>query len=195
MNTNTLKFAALALLLAGSSITGCKSSDEGKGATEVTRSQGRANETTTYTRTARVTGIDMANRRVTLTTPEGTQKTYTAGPAVRNFDKIRIGDQVKTTLTEETALSLGRGEAPSSTEGTSVMRAPEGSQPGAVIANTRQKTAKIVAINGRDVTLQFADGTTRSVKVGKDVNLTGLGPGDTVTGRFTEATAIAVEKP
>ncbi len=198
MKTNTPTIAASALLLAALlSSTGCKSTseEEGKGATEVTTSPGRASETTTYTTTATVTGIDAVNRRVTLTTPDGMRKTYTLGPEVRNFDQIRIGDQVKTTLTEEVAVFLKRGGTPSSSEGTVITRAPKGSEPGGVIATTRQITGKISAIEGRHVTLQFADGATRKIKVGKDVDLTGVSPGDTVTARVTDAMAIAVEKP
>jgi len=76
-----------------------------------------------------------------------------------------------------------------------ITRAPQGSQPSGVVASIRQITGKIIAIEGRDVTLQFADGTTRKIKVGKDVDLTGLSPGDTATARVTEAMAITVEKP
>ena len=197
MNKKTLKFAAPGLMLAALlSSTACKStSDEGKGSTEVTSSPGHASETTTYTTTATITGIDAPNRKVTLTKADGARHTYTLGPEVRNFDQLRIGDQVKTTLTEEVAMSLQKGGTPSNSEGTVVSRAPVGSQPGGVIANTRQVTGKIIAIDGRDVTLQFADGTSRKIKAGKDVDLTGISPGDTVTARFTEAMAISVEKP
>jgi len=197
MNIKTVKFAAPTLALAALlSLTACKSSDEGKGGTEVTRSPGRASEFSTYETTATVTGIDAPNRRVTLTTPDGRREIYTLGPEVRNFDQIRIGDQVKTTLTQETAISLDKfGTAPSTSEGTAITRAPEGSRPAGSIANTRQVTGKIISIDGRDVTLQFADGRTKRVKVGKDVDLSGLRPGDAVTARVTEAMAVRVEKP
>src|SRR5262245_17472217 len=114
MNKNTLKFAAPVLMLAALSLTACKStSNEGKGSNEIIETPPRQAETTTYTTTATVTGIDAPNRRVTLTTPDGMRNTYTLGPEVRNFNQIRIGDQVKTTLTEEVALSLQEGGTPS----------------------------------------------------------------------------------
>jgi hypothetical protein len=197
MNTTTLKFAAPALMLAALlSSAGCKSTkDEGKGSTEVVETPRGKSEISTHTTTATITGIDAPSRRVTLTTPDGRTSTYTLGPEVRNFDQLRIGDQVKTTLTEEVAVSVQKGGTPTSGEGTVVSRAPVGGQPGGVIANTRQVTGKIIAIDGRDVTLRFADGTTRKIKAGKDVDLAGISPGDTVTARFTEAMAITVEKP
>lgn len=197
MKNNGTKFAAPALTLAALvSLTACSTSDEGKGSSEVTRSPGHAGEIRTYRTTATVTGIDFANRRVTLTRPDGERRTYTVGPEARNFDQIRIGDQVNTTLTEEVALSLNRTDAPASTgEGTVVSRAPAGSSPGGVVASTRQVTGEIIAIDGREVTLRFADGTTRKIKVGEDVKLSGLKRGDSVTARVTDAMAISVEKP
>jgi hypothetical protein len=194
MNKNTVKFAAPALMAAVLSFTACSSSKEGKGATEVTRTPGHASETTTYKTTATVTGIDYANRKVTLTTPDGRSDTYKIGPEARNFDQVRIGDRVNTTLTEEVALSLTKGTAGSG-ESSVITRAPEGSKPAGVMANTRQVTGQIVAIQGREVTLRLADGTTRKIKAHKDVDLSRLGPGDAVTARVTESMAINVEKP
>jgi hypothetical protein len=197
MNKIVKKFAAPASILAVSlSLTACSSSDNGKGSTQVTREPGHVSEVRTYTTTATVTGIDLENRRVTLTTPDGDREIYTLGPEVRNFNQIRIGDKVKTTLSQEVALSLTRTDGPaSSSEGTSITRAPEGSTPSGAIANTRQVTGRIVAINDRDVTLQFADGKMRKITVDKDVDLAGLRPGYFVTGRVTEAMAMRVEKP
>jgi len=185
------------MLAAIVSFTGCKSSDtEGKGATELTETTTGAKETTTYKTTATVMDIDAPNRRVTLTTTDGTRRTYTLGPEVRNFDQIHIGDLVKATVTEETALFLrSAGTPPSATQTTTVARAPEGARPGMAIADTTQVTGKIVAVEGRHVTLQFPDGKTRKIKVQKDVDLTGIRPGDAVTGQVTQAMAIKVEKP
>lgn len=198
MKTNTLKFTAPALLLAALlSSTGCKSTEEeGKGATEVIETPRGTTEISTFTTTATVTGIDAPRRKVTLTMPDGKRKTFTAGSEVRNFDQIRIGDQVKTTVTEEVAVFLRKAGTPASAgEGSAVAVAPEGGKPGVVMADTVQVTGQIIRIEGRHVTLQFADGTTKKIKVGKHVDLSGLAPGDAVTGRVTEAIAITVEQP
>jgi len=185
------------MLAAIVSFTGCKSSDkEGKGATEFTETTTGAKETTTYKTTATVMDIDTPNRRVSLLTADGTRRTYTLGPEVRNFDQIHIGDKVKATVTEEVALFLNKAGTPvGAARATTVARAPEGAKPGMAMADTTQVTGKIIAIDGRHVTLQFPDGTTSKVKVNKDIDLTGIRPGDDVTGQVTQAMAIAVEKP
>ena len=46
----------------------------------------------------------------------------------------------------------------------------------------------------RKVTLQFVDGTSDTVTVGKAVDPSKVSTGDSVTARLTESIAIAVEK-
>ncbi len=57
----------------------------------------------TYQTIAMVAAISAANRRVTLASPDGIKTVFKAGHEVRNFDQIRIGDQV--------CLSSGGGTA------------------------------------------------------------------------------------
>ena len=58
-------------------------------------------------------------------------------------------------------------------------------------------TAKIIATDAehRQATLQFKDGTTRTVAVRPDVDLSKRKVGETVVLRTTGALAIRVEKP
>jgi hypothetical protein len=44
--------------------------------------------------TATVGAIDYENRTGMLKLPDGTTETFKAGPEVRNFDKLKVGDQV-----------------------------------------------------------------------------------------------------
>src|SRR5437773_2555037 len=44
--------------------------------------------------TASVQAIDKANRTVTIKGPRGRVETVTAGPEVKNFDQIKVGDNV-----------------------------------------------------------------------------------------------------
>ena len=65
-----------------------------------------------------------------------------------------------------------------------------------VVAETAEVTARVVSVDpmSRRVTLQFVDGSTKTVRVNPDINLANVAPGDAVTVRITEALAIAVEK-
>jgi hypothetical protein len=46
------------------------------------------------TTTATVGAIDYENRTGMLKLPDGTKVTFKAGPEVRNFDQLKVGDQV-----------------------------------------------------------------------------------------------------
>ena len=152
----------------------------------------------TYKNTATVTAIDAATRKVTLVTKDGRMDTFKAGPEVINFDQIRIGDQVKATVTEQVAVYMAKDNPPASEgEASLVALAPKGAKPGALMANTVQVTAKVTAIDLKHhkATLKLPDGTTKTVAVRPDVDLTQRQVGEEVVIRVTEAVAIAVEKP
>jgi hypothetical protein len=152
----------------------------------------------THKLTATVTGIDAANRHVTLRTADGNKTTVKCGPDVINFDQIRVGDQLKVTVVEQLVAYLAdAGAPPNDGAATAVLLAPRGAKPGGVIANTVQVTATVKAIDLKHhtATLQFPDSSTRTVAVRPDVDLTQRKVGEAVVIRTTETLAILVEKP
>jgi len=197
MKTNLWKLATLALLPAGMLATAsCQREKVAEQVTTVSTPDG-AIEVDTFTATATVTAIDAANRKVTLVTPEGHKATYKAGPDVANFGQIQVGDQVKAVLTEEVAVAVGSGAAPSGTSGEGVVLAPVGAKPGGVRVDTSQITAKVTGVDAakHKITFELPDGTTKTVKAGKQVDVSVLHPGDNVTVQVSEGLAITVEKP
>ena len=201
MKRNILNWAGPALLSAGVlALTSCSSTPSGESVTGVAYQQGVPGGVVvqTYKETATVTAIDAADRKVTLVTPDGKKDTVKCGPEVVNFDQIHVGDQIKVTVTEQLAVAMAQAGAPLSDGGAAVVAlAPVGAKPGALVANTVQVTAKVSAINLKDhkATLQFADGSTKTFPVRKDVDLTQRQVGEEVSIRVTEALAISVEKP
>jgi preprotein translocase subunit YajC len=202
MNTKLFKLTALALVPTALLLTtACTSTWNGGATTTPVTSQSvepGAIVVDTTGMTATVTAIDTRRRRITLAAPDGRWATYKVSKDVINFDQIRVGDQVKATVTEELAVFLRpAGTLPSAGEGVAVALAPKGAKPGLVLADTAEVTARVVAVDAvnRRVTLQFADGTTKTVRVNPDINLANVAPGDAVTVRITEALAVLVEKP
>ena len=151
----------------------------------------------THQLTARVSAIDAATRKVTLVMADGKTTTVKCGPSVINFDQIRVNDRLKVTVTEEVVAYLADARTPPDGGATAVALAPRGVKPGAVIADTVQVTAKIAALDYRNnkATLQFPDGSTRTVAVRNDVDLRQRQVGEEVIIRVTEVTAIQVTKP
>lgn len=153
--------------------------------------------TATHKLTATVTAIDAATRKVTLETAEGSETTVTCGPNVINFDQIRVNDRLTVTLTEEVVAFMADARTPADGGAAVVARAPRGAKPGGVMADTVQVTAKVAGIDYRNhkATLQFPNGSLRTVVVRPDVDLRQRQVGEEVVLRITEVMAVKVEKP
>jgi len=201
MKTNILKWSVVALTSAGMlALTSCSSTPEGDGATFVAADAGVPGGimVDTYQLTATVTGIDTSSRKVTLVTRDGKKTTVKAGPEIINFDQIHIGDQLKVTATDELVVFLRpRGAPQQDGEAALVALAPKGAKPGGFMAGTVEVTATVSALDLKrhKATLRFPDGSTHTVAVRQDVDLTQRKVGEEVVIRTTESLAISVEKP
>jgi hypothetical protein len=196
MKYQTLKWA-VATLLPGVmlAVTSC-SSIQGTEEVAAIETPDGAIIVDTFTTSAKVTAIDTAKRKLTLVFPDGKKTTYKCGPDVVNFPQIQVGDQVNAKLTEEAAIFIGKGAPPSDVAAAGVALAPVGYKPAGEFVDTTQVTAKVTEVDAKQhkVTLQFADGTSKKVKVGKKVDLAAVPVGTDVTVQLTEGLAISVEK-
>ncbi len=152
----------------------------------------------TYKSSATVTAIDPATRLVSVVSPNGATATFKAGPNVINFDQIHVGDQIKATLTKELVVFLRKSGEPATDGGaTAIALAPKGAKSGIVMAGTVEVTAKVESVNLKrhEATLRFPDGTSKTVPVRPDVDLTQAKLGEEVVIRTTQSVAVLVEKP
>jgi len=172
---------------------------EDPGASAATKADAKgAIEVSAITKTAKVTAVDPAKRTVTLVNPDGITNSYELGNKVRNFDQIKVGDEVKATLLEAVAVAVSKSNAPPDASGGDLVAvAPKGAMPGVIMAKTRQISAKIVSVDpqARTVTVEGPAGGTPTIRVGPKVNMNELQKGDDVTLRVTDAFALRVEKP
>lgn len=146
---------------------------------------------------AKVTAIDATSRELTLLPPDGDTFKVKVGPEAVNFNQIQVGDLVNVTVTEELVIFLDEeGTAISDGVAGVVMLAPEGAQPGGLMAETVQVTAIVTAIDqtNRTATLQFKDGSTKTLPVRDDIDLSLRKVGAKVVFQSTEMIAISVEK-
>jgi hypothetical protein len=197
MKTHLLKLASLTLVPAAIvTVTSCSSYKGTEQTTEIETPDG-AIIVDTFTTMATVYSLDDTRREIRLITPDGHRTSYKAGPEVVNFGQLRVGDQVKAVLTEEVAVAIGSGAAPIGTSGTGVALAPVGSKPGGAVVETTEVTAKVVAVDPakHKVTFQLPDGTTKTVKAGKKVDVSAVRVGDDVSVQLGEGLAVTVEKP
>lgn len=165
--------------------------------------------TDTLDLSAEVIAMDMETRALTLKNSEGEELDIQVGPQAVNFDQIQVGDIVKAKIIKELVIGLVPAEvempsgaseaiekvAPDGTAGL-VAGAVKGAMPAGVMAETTQITATIEAIDmeNRTATLSLEDGTTRTVPVRDDIDLSQREVGEKVMFYLTEMLAIAVEK-
>lgn len=201
MKMNASKLIALALVPSAVFVfTSCSSSSSGERATAAAYQPGVPGGVMvdTFQITATVTAVDSAKRQVTLVTPDGKKTQFKAGPEVVNFPQIRVGDQVKATMTEQLVVFVReKGGARNDGQAGLIALAPKGAKPGVLMAETVEVTTKVksVDLKNHKATLEFPDGSTKTVKVRQDVKISDADVGREVVIRATEALAILVEKP
>ncbi len=152
----------------------------------------------TYQSSATVTGIDADTRSVTVVSPNGAMATFKCGTNIINFAQIHIGDQIRATLTREVVVFLRPADEPVTDGGVGMIALPmKGEKPGFAVGDTMEvtTTVKAVDLQRHEATLLFPDGTTKTVPVRPDVDLTKARLGQQVVIRTTQMMALLVEKP
>ena len=147
---------------------------------------------------AKVTAIDKESREVTIKGADGETLTTVLGPEAVNFDRIEEGDLVKATVSEEIIIYLGDAESVASDGGATLLAgAPVGEKPGMIVADTEKTTATVTAIDQehQQATLKFSDGTTETVPVRPDIDLSQYDVGEQVVFETTYLVIIEVLNP
>ncbi len=127
-----------------------------------------------------VVAMDLAARTIALEFPDGTTATCEAAPSVKNFDKVRVGDRVKATITKELAIYI----------------LDNGRLPDGATAETLGVNAKVLQVDPsyRLLTLQYPGGLRETVKPGLGAKMEQMAPGDSVVVRPAEITLLKILK-
>jgi hypothetical protein len=152
--------------------------------------------TNTAKMTALVTAIDYKKRTVTLKNDQGEKRTLKVGPNATNFNQVKTGDHVTVEVAEELAVYMRDKNAPNNDGAAGMIaQAAPGEKPAVLFADTVEVTAVVKALdfNKHTATLQFPDGSTKTVAVREDVVLDKKQIGRQVVFRMTSATAVTVE--
>ena len=146
--------------------------------------------------TATITAIDKASREVTLKGPQGNELTVTAGSEIKNFDKLKVGDQVAAQYVEALTLELkkGGGMPVARTEQKGAVGAKPGESPAGAVGRQITIIAVVVALDPATqvVTLKGPQRTVE-LRVADPEQFKLIAKGDQVEATFTQALAIAVE--
>ncbi len=172
--------------------------DKASGVVEVKSvGKGMAGASRVQKLTATVKAVDAANRTVTLEA-KGQTQTIKAGPAVKRFDEIAVGDTVVVQF-EQGLLLEYQPPGSDTVEPTAVVaggRAEAEKAPGGAAAAGIQATVTITAIDlpNRMVVFQGPQGNVYQVKAGPKVQIEKLKVGDKLLATYAEAVAIQLDK-
>lgn len=146
---------------------------------------------------ATIEAVDHDARMLVLNGPAGSSL-IAAGPEVKNFDQIKVGDQVKVTYVAALAAKITKSKKTAETTvDAGAVSAPKGSMPAAAVGQTISTTVQIESVDTSFDTVSFKrpDGLVRTIAVespeGKKFIRT-LKKGDKVDVEYTEALAISV---
>jgi Cu/Ag efflux protein CusF len=188
MNKRTIVIIAMAAAFAVNApaqTTVVKSSESGKATVE-----------RTVDLTAKIIAIDKTTRDITLKGPRGNWVVVTAGPEVKNFDLISVGDNVHARYIEALVLELKKGNdlAVARTDEASAKGSAPGAQPHGVAGRRITVVADVVAVN-RETQIVSLQGPQLSaeMKVSDPDQLRRIKKGDQVYATYTQALAMVVE--
>ena len=146
-----------------------------------------------------VTKVDATTRTVTLKNQDG-ETSIVAGPEVKNFAEIKVGDRFDVVYELAVAVELVKVKNPGTTgeqATTTTTTAPQGEKPGMITTNTITATANIEAIDAvkNIVSLKGPQGNIFKVKVQNPDLMKDIAINDQVKVVYTEAIAAVVSAP
>jgi Cu/Ag efflux protein CusF len=142
-----------------------------------------------------IQAIDHANRLVTLKDQDGDIETIYAGPEVKRFDELKVGDTVTFRYYESLVYRIRKPGDPAPAADDAKLVRSTGSRPGATLSKQESATVTIKAIDAKvpSVTVTRDDGTDASFKVEDKKNLEGVKVGDKVEITYTKALMVSVK--
>jgi len=165
------------------------------GATVGASEPGKAAMAQTVKASAVVTAIDKATRTVTLKRANGQSFDVAAGDEVRNFDQVKVGDEVVVEYVRALTMELKKGGGTSSkTESADAVRTKKGEKPGAAAGRQVTIMADVVDVNAKNktITLKGPKGNVVELDVHNPDQFKVVKKGDQVEVVYTEALAVAV---
>ena len=158
---------------------------------------GKAVATEITKASALVVGIESDARVISLKLAKGRVVEIVAGPEVKNFDQIKVGDEVHVEYVRALSLELkknGTGVRADSAKAGASSAAP-GSKPAAVVGAHVSVLADVVSVNSKThaVTLRGPKGNMVDIYVDDPEQLKNVKTGDQVQADYVEAMAVKVE--
>ena len=167
------------------------------GTMAVGKAPGRGGIAQTVQLTATITAIDHATRDITLKGPQGNEVVVTAGPEVKNFASLKVGDKVDVQYLEALTLELkkGGGMVVARTSSSGMAGAKPGETPAGAVGRQVTIVADVVGLDAaRQVVTLKGPQHTVDLHIADPEQFKRIAKGDQVEATFTQALAMTVMK-
>jgi hypothetical protein len=148
-----------------------------------------------------ITALDRSSRAITVTGSDGGSLEFIAGPDVRNFSQLKVGDTVS--LDYRAAVALDLQPAGSAQVGVTSAQAGtvpiRGAQPGGVRSHTINIVTEVAAVDpvANTIALRGPRGNTQIIAVEREdlrAKLPSVKRGDLLRISYTEAVALRIRR-
>lgn len=148
---------------------------------------------------AKLVEVDQVNRTATLRGPKGEVQTISVPAEVKNFEQVRVGDELVVRYAAAVAAKLEKVDTTGirqRIESSSSAVSASGALPGMAAGRTVEVLAVLKALDKKNRVATLRGATrTFSLFVPEGIDISKLKVGDEVHAAFTEAIAINVERP
>ena len=146
-----------------------------------------------------VVKIDAKTRTITFKNKEG-ESNFVAGPEIKNFAQIKVGDHLSVTYEIAVALELIKTKSDgirSKQEASAVATAQLGQKPAQTITNATEIISDVVAVDRtkRTASIKGPNGKVTVVKVKNPELLKDIAVGDVVRAVFIDRMAASITAP
>lgn len=149
----------------------------------------------------RITALNTSTREVTVTGSDGSSVDIVAGEDIRNFNQLKVGDQVALDYRAAVALELEpAGSAPLGATATQARTVPNrGDVPGGARSNTISLVTEVAAVNPErgTIALRGQSGNTQIIAVERPdlrAKLPNVKRGDLLRISYTQAVALGIRR-
>ncbi len=144
---------------------------------------------------ATITAIDSSARLITLKGEDGNSDTVYAGPDIKRFAELKVGQKVTFSYYESMVFAIEKADGSTRPTDTKKVERSTGATPGGLVSQHVTTTVTVNEVNAKvpSITVTTEDGRRVSFKVDDARNLDGVKAGDKVRVTYTQALAISVQ--
>ena len=147
------------------------------------------------TATVTIQAINSTTRTLTLRNEKGEEDTFVAGPEVKRFDQLKVGDKIRVTYYESLVFELRKPGDKTNPAADALAAGRVKERPGGALATQQTRTVTVKAVDPSvpSITVVTENGQTITRKIENKKNIEGVKAGDRIDITYSQALLVAAE--